>query len=248
MNNVLNFNRLLKVIRLDALNYTQRFLKTMIIIIIGVLFAGWLIGTKQKANLTGEMRLPYFFICFIIITIIAPETLYGDANDPRKGIRFATLPASALEKTISMVFYCAIVTPILAGIICLITDSILGLLPFGAFKGSFSISYIGESTRLITDLFLQEIFYSCIFIFGIVLFKKRQSIKTIACLIALIILLICIVTPTLFSQYGRKMMIMATGTFSGSEGNIEPVSMVIHYIILALLLVGIYLRVKKQKY
>ncbi len=248
MNNTLDFNRLQKVIRFDAINYSQRFLKMMIIIIVSVLFGGWLIGTTQKININGDQRLSYLLLCFLLTTVFAPEKLYGDANDRRKGIRFAMLPASALEKNISMVLYCAIVTPILTGIIGLLTDSILGLLPFGAFKGSFFASQIGKSSSLIADLFLQLIFYSCIFSFGTVLFKKRQSLKTIASLIALLVLLICIITPSVFTLYGERFIVMTTGTFLLPRENVEVVSLIIHYIFLAVLLFGIYHRIKKQKY
>ncbi|MGP1446092.1 MAG: hypothetical protein ACTTKO_00990 [Candidatus Limimorpha sp.] len=248
MNNTLDFNRLQKVIRFDAINYSQRFLKIMIIIIVSVLFGGWLIGTTQKVNINGDQRLSYLLICFLLTTIFAPEKLYGNANDSRNGIRFAMLPASALEKTISMVLYCAIVTPILTGIIGLLTDGVLGLLPFGAFKGSFFASQIGKQSSLIADFFLQVFFYSCIFIFGTVLFKKRQILKTIASLIALVVLLICIATPAIFSQYGEKVVVMISDTFSLSNGTTEVLSLITHYLFLAVLLFGIYRRIKKQKY
>lgn len=246
MNNTLNFSRLYKVIRIDGFHYTQRFLKTLILMIIAILFTSWIIGTTQRAAIDSASRLPLVGICFFITILFAPEKLYGESNDSRKGIRFAMLPASALEKTISMVFYCAIVTPLLAGIISLLTDSILSLLPVGAFKGSFIISSPRTLTFFAEILSPEMFLLSFIFIFGTVFFRKRQTIKTIAALIGLGVLSFSILIPLSMSKLIR--MAIENNELVLSSDSIYISIRVIECAAICLLLIGSYLRVKKLKY
>lgn len=129
MNNTLYFNRLGKVIRRDGMNFSQNIGWTMIILwAIPVLF--WLVSfiIVGEGN-ESTARVEKLKILELIALIVAPAKLYCDCNDPRKGIQYAMMPASALEKFISMFFYCTIVTPIIYWAGAILTDTLLASLP-----------------------------------------------------------------------------------------------------------------------
>ena len=144
-----------------------------------------------------------------ITMILAPARIYRDCNDPRKGIGFATMPASSLEKFISMFFYCIIVTPIIFWAGSIIIDTLLVLIPGkNPYEGfitqnifyyrdlveqMFSITEVDSQYNpyfedinslftqksLIITRFLKLLSLSSVFMFGNMVFKKHKTTKTI---------------------------------------------------------------------
>ncbi|MCQ2322950.1 MAG: hypothetical protein MJZ47_04945 [Bacteroidales bacterium] len=129
MNNTLDFNRLGKVIRRDAMNFIPNFGWSLVILwaIPVVLWLTSFTFVSQGGELTGRLQMLRFLSTIVLIA--APAKLYKDCNDPRKGIQYAMMPASSLEKFISMFIFCVIVTPIvyMAGAVAL--DTIMAAFP-----------------------------------------------------------------------------------------------------------------------
>ncbi len=129
MNNTLDFNRLGKVIRRDAMNFIPNF-GWSLVILWAIPVVIWLTSftfVSQGGELTGRLQMLRFLST--IALVVAPAKLYKDCNDPRKGIQYAMMPASSLEKFISMFIFCVIVTPIvyMAGAVAL--DTIMAAFP-----------------------------------------------------------------------------------------------------------------------
>ena len=129
MNNILNINRLWKVIKHDGYTFYHKFGLTLAIMF-GIPIGIWFINyISAEIGQTGISRYSILNTIASITMILAPARIYRDCKDPRKGIGFATMPASSLEKFISMFFYCIIVTPIIFWAGSIIIDTLLFLIP-----------------------------------------------------------------------------------------------------------------------
>jgi hypothetical protein len=175
-------------------------------------------GTKQIYD--AMSRVNVIDALLKIAIIIAPAILYKTCNDSRKGIGYAMLPASTLEKFISMVIYCVIVTPIIYVAGSLAIDTILALFngPYKDFAASLyfdkfsqiEYSFEQHGTKVMLDdalpIFINNLspafmrvlsilgilMLSSIFMFGNMIFKKRKTGKMIGILIILFIIFMII--------------------------------------------------------
>lgn len=268
MNKTLDIKRFGNVLRYDAMSYFQNFGWTLLILFaipIGIWFLLY-INFHEAAEATGDFR--YFILSFLMIIamILAPSRLYKTCNDPRRGIQFAMLPASSLEKFLSMLFYCALVTPLLyvAGSIAIdtILTSIPGSNPYDGYIFNY-LSYkdlvkIGDTDVVEYVQGLKLPFYSLfvclayisIFIFTNMLFKKRKVSKTIG-----ILALIGIVMMVIFI---RAMIRFNDLDFATDEALIEYIklfikrlvyaSYVLNIIISSVMLYFTYYKIRKQRY
>lgn len=219
MNNTLDINRLGKVIKHDGASFAQN-LGLALIILWSIPLVIWLFSslTPGSHSIDSFARIGIISILSKILLIIAPARLYKYCNDSRQGIGFAMLPASSLEKFISMVFYCIIVAPIIYLAGALAVDSILAVLG-GPYEGFAIANYFdnwtdlmnmwrekvllnAEDYELLTDsisptvIIISKILFvialSSIFMFGNMVFKKRKTGKMIGILILLYIIFMII--------------------------------------------------------
>lgn len=203
MNNILDMNRLGKVIKRDFYTFYNNFgINLAVIAAIPVL--SWIMSTSFKTISLPIARVILISCLLVLVIIWAPAGIYRKANHPREGVDFAMLPASALEKFLSMAFYCIIVTPLLFLASCVIIDFILYWLPFGAYNSPLTLPNIQwneifeaannpDYTQLMKILKISIPFvipisimlYSSIFMLGNMLFQGHKTTKTIASLIGI---------------------------------------------------------------
>lgn len=218
MNNTLNINRLWKVIKHDGYTFYHKFGLTLAIMF-GIPIGIWFINyISAEIGQTGISRYSILNTIASITMILAPARIYRDCNDPRKGIGFATMPASSLEKFISMFFYCIIVTPIIFWAGSIIIDTLLVLIPCkNPYKGfltnnlfvfkdlieqAFSQNEVDPQyaiyfediyrlftiNRLILIKILKVLFISSVFMLGNMIFKKHKTTKTIGVMLIISII------------------------------------------------------------
>ena len=197
MNKTFDIKRFGNVLRHDAMSYLQNFGWTLVVLLaIPILIWSILyINMDEPDALMNNERYGFLLVLAIIAMILAPSRLYKNANDSRKGIQFAMLPASNMEKFLSMSIYCLVVTPILylAGAVAI--DSILALIPgknpYGGFVFGDIFDTIIVMVELTDDLDLlplpfYQVFlflpYVSIFMFTNMIFKRRKVSKTIGIL------------------------------------------------------------------
>ena len=197
MNKTFDIKRFGNVLRHDAMSYLQNFGWTLVVLLaIPILIWFILYINMDDTEAVVNYERYGFLLCLAIIAmILAPSRLYKNANDSRKGIQFAMLPASNMEKFLSMSIYCLVVTPILylAGAVAI--DSILALIPGKNPYGGFVFRNIFHTNimkvELNDDIFLMplpfyQVFlllsYVSIFMFTNMIFKKRKVSKTIGIL------------------------------------------------------------------
>lgn len=233
MNNTFNFTRFKKVLARDFRATYSRFglaalILSLLVVTVWIFYLVWdntfhyiaepdwvdyqiAIGERFSTILSG----------IAISFAIAPATIYKSCNLKGRGNYYAMLPASHLEKYLSMFFYCCIVAPLAVLLGSFIVDTLLTLLPIGYFKGfiwnwsnfseDFFVEYISS---FIAFLFLT----SSIFMFTNTLFKRAKFIKTALwlMLIGFVLLITDIAFPALFDFIGSfwvKFIIMLIISF-----------------------------------
>ena len=284
MNNTLNINRFGKVLKHDGLNFFPKLILTLAILwaipVIVYLFAALMPTNDTNDAFDAMSRIDLISTLTSIALIIAPARLYRHCNDSRKGIGYAMLPASTLEKFLSMVFYCVVVTPIIYVAGALAIDSILALFQ-GPYEG-FAAAYYFDRYAKLDAIFTKDnamldasllIFFksisptfmialsmlgtltiSSIFMFGNMVFKKRKTGKMLGILILLFIIFMIVIINLVannealanyFQQMNEENMAEFIKHFTFIAMN---VGFYTEIIISALMLFGVYRKIKTQKY
>lgn len=286
MNNTFNIQRFGKILKHDGLNFFPNFILSLAIlwaIPVGIYLFTALLPTDETRHIYDAMsRVNIIDTLLKIAIIIAPAMLYKTCNDSRKGIGYAMLPASTLEKFLSMVIFCVIVTPIVYIAGALAIDSILALIngPYDGFALSMyfdkfsqiEYSFEQHGTKVMVDdalpliisnlspafmrvlSILGTLMLSSIFMFGNMIFKKRKTGKMIGILILLFIIFMII-----FINYVANNEAFANYFEQINEDNVSEfiirlirimmnVAMYTEIVVSAVLLWGIYRKIKTQKY
>ena len=284
MNNTLNINRFGKILKHDGLNFFPNLILTLAILwaipVIVYLFAALMPTNDTKDAFDAFSRVDLISTLANIAIIIAPARLYRYCNDSRKGIGYAMLPASTLEKFLSMIIYCVIVTPIIYVAGALAIDSILALF-HGPYEG-FAVSIYFDTFAKINAVFQRDnimldesfmLYYasisqtfmlilsalgtltiSSIFMFGNMIFKKRKTGKMLGILILLFIIFMIVVINYVAHNEDIALYFQQMNDDNKAEiiKNIIFRTMDITFyaeiIISALMLFGVYRKIKTQKY
>ena len=206
MNNTFDFNRFKNLLLKDGKMYIRNY-GTNIIVFCCLNAIFWtfnlLFGTSSQQTFRFGMLCTWTGLAMMMV----PEKVYGKANLSREGVSFAMLPASSLEKFISMFIYCAIVTPIIVFFGGYLVDTLLSLFPFGGFEKPIHLYTINDFVHMMdnsegvvqsgnmelsfgdvfpigvmrTSLYMSIIQWAAIFMLGNMLFKKHKAGKTFAC-------------------------------------------------------------------
>ena len=282
MNNTFNINRFGKILKHDGLNFFPNMILALAILwaipVIIYLFTSLIPSDDTSHVFDAFSRINIISLIKKIVIIIAPVRLYKYCNDQRQGIGYAMLPASTLEKFLSMVIYCVIVAPIIYIAGALAIDSLLALF-HGPYNG-FAVAYYFDSfaqfdhsieksqlvfneedalllfnsissTYMLIIGLLGTLMLSSIFMFGNMIFKKHKTAKMIGILILLAIILMIVFinyvanNENLFNraykdnseEFIRRLIFIAMNIMFYTE-----------LIVSALLLFGVYRKIKTQKY
>lgn len=230
MNNTFNINRFGNVVRRDGMSYFSNYGWTLVVLWALPVILWFLTYISMETFDTGVIsnRTTTISTLMWLSLMIVPSRLYKNYNDSRKGVILAMTPASSLEKFLSMILYCVVITPIIYLIGALLIDTVLALKPGTnpydgfIFSDFFSENYesyremlsLGdeELNRTIFDhmlsknhfvyKMLQILGFSSVFMFTNMLFKKRKLSKTIGILTILgIIFSICVVRYIINLEY-----------------------------------------------
>ena len=136
MNNTFNFDRFCKVVSLDVKRYINQFGLTFLILC-ALPIVLWLLTLVFGFTMPRIARFGVAYIAVFLSAILVPSKAFGHINLQREGVSFAMLPASSLEKFLSIAIIC-ILTPVLVMACSYGIDSLLVLLPFGGFDDFIS--------------------------------------------------------------------------------------------------------------
>ena len=214
MNNTFNFNRFKNLLLKDGKMYIRNFGTSLIVCCcLNAIF--WIFNLLFGSSSESAFRFGMLCLWTGLAMMMVSEKVYGKANLSREGVSFAMLPASSLEKFVSMFIYCAIVTPIVVFFGGYLVDTLLSFFPFGGFEKPIHLYTINEVVRMIdnsegvvqaggmvvsfTDVFpvaairislyVGIVQWAAIFMLGNMLFKKRKAGRTFACYLGISYLL-----------------------------------------------------------
>ena len=228
MNNTFSFIRFKNLLLKDGKTYIRNFGSTLIVFCCMTAIV-WIFSLLFGRTASEFSRLIIIVASVTFAMMLAPSKVYGNANLSREGVGFAMLPASSLEKFISMFLYCAIVTPVVVFFGGYLIDTLLSLFPFGGFEKPIHLYTINEVVHMIDDtegavqtaelnlsleqvlpigvmrtsLYMGIIQWAAFFMLGNMLFKKHKAGKTFACYLGIGYLLSTIMGATMFANAER---------------------------------------------
>ncbi|MBR1549122.1 MAG: hypothetical protein IJ634_00605 [Bacteroidales bacterium] len=214
MNNTFDWNRFCKVVNKDFRNLWPMFGTTMIVLA-SLPFAIWLLFTViggSGMTVAPEVRVGMLMFFASLAGIMLPSRLYRTMNLRNEGIYFAMLPASKLEKFLSIMLFSFIVAPVCVYLGSLVLDIILRLMPAGPYHDWIWNSTLGFPlltvvpmdedflpgfhSWILTAVTWTSMFNStALFLFAATLFKKHKVLYTFLILYAIEFVLTIIAIP-----------------------------------------------------
>lgn len=222
-NDIFNMNRMGRYLVTDIKNAIARYGISFLVMATVSLTAYLLVGFFTMIvgagwySLEVAPRSVIMGITLVVLTLSAPAKIYGFITDKKEGSSFLMVPASSLEKTLSMIIVCCVVVPFAFFAVYLSLDQILCLIDNRC--GDSLIIAINNGQTLLNELFSKASLESnnfipdysaftspwlyaddlaegfLIFLLGALLFKSSKPAKTVGCLILISIALSMIVTP-----------------------------------------------------
>ena len=201
MNNIFDFKRFGNYfaydIRRSANNYGINLLvlglMPVILYILHILVAT--VSGKQPLPIASESKFILFGIIVFVTAVSCGVKIYGNITDKRSGSDFLMLPASTLEKWISMVLIVCVLVPVALIALSVASDSLLSWIVPASY-GEGAITSICNETISISRhdefflnlpaiLFLGWCGCALTFTLGALYFKKAKVAKTFLCLFLL---------------------------------------------------------------
>jgi len=206
MNNTFAINRFKNLLLKDGKMYIRNFGTSLIVFCcLNAIF--WIFNLLFGSSSVSGFRFGMLCTWTALAMMLVPSKVYGNANLSREGVSFAMMPASSLEKFVSMFLYCAIVTPIVVFFGGYLVDALLSVFPFGGFEKPIHLYTINDFVRMVdnsegvvqssnvvtsfsdvfpigvirTSLYVGIIQWAAIFMLGNMLFKKHKAGKTLVC-------------------------------------------------------------------
>ena len=200
------------MVRKDFSNIWQNAGTSLLIITLLPILA-WLLwwalsGIEEMPAIVPEVRWCFIAGSVILAAMVSPSRMYRTSNLQKEGIYFAMLPASKLEKYLSMLLFTIVVCPLLCFLGGMVLDYFLTLLPFGpynkwlwqtdyladamdAYRGLVSGAFpnVDENTMMLVQVFtpwrvvlyalLCHLSYVALFLFTNTIFKKHKVLQTL---------------------------------------------------------------------
>ena len=212
MSNTFNINRFGKYLKYDLVSCwkeNRTFLLTLalipVIIYITTVFFGMVTNglsgfIHMAARPALAARISAFSTVAVIFVIFFPARSYGFITEKAKGSAWVELPASQLEKFLSMMLICLIIMPLAFFCTYLLSDAVVCLADSACGSSIFS-SWTGWGDMMKTDsevtlganglwvMVATVVSFMSIFLLGALLFKKKKVIGTILALFILSIVL-----------------------------------------------------------
>ena len=192
MNEVFDIKRLGRLIKYEVTNYIPNFFKSLLICA-SVIAAVWIVSLTFDASIMQFGRAELVNVLFMLAIALSPFIVYKDMNNRKKGYFYAMIPASTLEKLLSMVVLCVLIVPLLTYAVLTGTDLLLWLLSkvgIGSFLymdlyNPFTVGEIVDDEYLLH--YIYPVFDSILYMVNIIaytimfntIFRKNKVLKTI---------------------------------------------------------------------
>lgn len=185
MSEIFNFNRYCKTVKSDLNNYGKKAISPLIILTAIMPFNLMLRSILGGHEVSIETRIYVIGVLTFILLYIVPFIMYKNANHRKRGVDYIMLPASGLEKFLSMLFICSILTPIIFIGSYLIVDTIMTLIPNRFYNGKFLFTpelMTWDNIKVLLTIIMFQSTTLC----GNMLFRKNKAGKTILSTLAIL--------------------------------------------------------------
>ena len=253
MKEIMDFNRFGKYFVSDlkscAVNYGYSLTLIClmgVIIYIGTVSMGLLFNGSWGGP-TEAFRSNVFWMSMFVMAVTMPVKCYGGLTEKKTGSQWLMIPASKLEKFLSMVLITAVFIPMIAFCVSLGLDALLCAVDHTC--GSSLISAFISADQKINSI----ISLSLSFLLGAIFFKSSKTVKTFLVLFALGTVTMTVLFMILFNGVNIAELvenealaneIVGNGPF-GNNSFIPVFCCTVSYI---LLLAGIFFRIKTLKH
>ena len=205
MNEVFDIKRFGKLVKYEVMNYIPNFFKSLLIFA-SVIVAVWILSLTIDIDFMSAGRQGLVSALFTLALALSPFIVYKDMNNRKKGYLYAMIPASTLEKIVSMILLCMIVVPVLSYAVLTGTDLLLWLFTktgVGSFYGieffsPFSDDVIKvanwENPYQVLDSMLYYVNIVAYTIMFNTIFRKNKVLKTILFNISVTFALVMLIT------------------------------------------------------
>ncbi len=200
MNNTFDINRFYKFFKKEFKELMPLILKYAVIFSL-VLLGIWLTSLLFNKDLRVPMdvRLIYLSISVFFTMLMAPFTLYKNYNHPKKGLDYTSLPASILEKYISMILFALIIMPIIITLSIIFTDTFISLISPNYFSGFLwneaALAKLTEGS--FADIFIVP----AMFLLGNLVYRKNKVLKTILSTVGIYLVITLVLSFIIFYVY-----------------------------------------------
>ncbi len=271
MNEVFDIKRLWKLMQYEVVNYIPNFFKSLLIFS-SVIAATWIFSLTVDFAVLPEGRDKLVATLFTLAVILSPFIVYKDMNNRKKGYIYAMIPASTLEKLLSMVVLCVVVVPVLSYAMLTATDLLLWLFTKIGMGSFYSMEFYNPFTETFATQVYDDgiltyslpVFDGLIYFMNLVsytimfntIFRKNKVLRTIlfniAMVFAFVILtsvIINITTPEFWEGIGRSLEAYFRD-WTAVEGVrfLLNIIRVISIVFTALFLAIAYFRIKRVNY
>ena len=192
MNETFDIKRLGRLIKYEVINYIPNFFKSLLIFA-SVIAAVWIFSLTVDFDVCPHSRAWLVNALFVLAIVLSPFIVYKDMNDRKRGYIYAMIPASTLEKLLSMIVLCVVIVPLLAYAVLTATDLLLWLLSKAGIGTFLHMEFYNPFTavKLVDDkyplLHIYPVFDSIIYFVNLIaytimfntIFRKNKVLKTI---------------------------------------------------------------------
>ncbi len=242
MNEIFNFRRFGLMLAVDSNRIVRRYGLSFLLIsfseliVFAVASIVMLAVDGTMACLDNNIRSLIFVMSAFVLTLTMPQKCYGGITDKSKGSAYLAIPASSLEKFISMILLMILVMPALFTSVSWCVDSTLSHL----FPKQFT-DVITDSTVTLgypwSDITKILAFGMPWWLLGALWFRKGKGAKTLLCL------LIFSSIAVLFGPFSHVGIEIENGVIV--EESRSYAGEILTVVINASLLFLIYLRIRK---
>lgn len=258
MNDILNINRASRLIAFDFRRILRNYgLSALVISLLPFIctfiygFLAMVFGEGWAHPGIGSRALMAFvFVAMMVLSL--PVSAYGFITDRRAGSSYLMIPASTVEKFISIILNAVVIFPVLMCAVFLLSDSLLVVTGLAGgdylFSGisdwdAFGVTDFGSelSSILITGGCFSLVNNLLFFLLGGLFFKRTKVVKTI-----LVILGLQILSTTFIAPFANA--IDESVSLSAFWADARVWFWVINIVEILVLDILIYLRVKTLKH
>ena len=270
MNEVFDIKRLGTLMRYEIVNYIPRYFKSLLIFA-SIIVALWMFSLTVDISVASTGRVGLIAALFSVATALSPYIVYKDMNNRKKGYIYAMIPASTLEKLLSMMVMCLICVPVMTYTLLTATDVVLHLfskIGMGSFSSIHFYNPFLDNTFNVFDRNLSEnvfsVFDSILYLFSIItytmmfntIFRKNKVLKTILFNISVsfaITMLVTTVVGVTSSEFWESLVEKYVPYFEGMSADEAMHAVMVFCRTLGCLAIILYLaityfRIKKVNY